>query len=163
MVEIRVEDVAARLVAVTRWPHGHPEAHAHDVGGPFERSADAVAAAVQRAGGVVVGAPFLWHGGARHVADVVVGVPVAGLRVGDVAGGGDGDAIAVEVVRRPGGRAAVARAEGDADAVAGLRRELAVWLDVRQLEPADAHWEERLGDPSGDARRTVTRLVRPLA
>ncbi len=156
MAEIRVEEVPARLVAVTAWASdgaGRDELDGEP--GALERGAAAVTAAVQQAGGVVVGAPFVWHGGAAtHVAEVVVGTPVAGLRVGVV-----GDA-AVEVVERPGGLAAVARHVGVPGSLDGARRELAVWLDVRRLDAADQRWEEHLDGADPDL--PVTRLVRPL-
>lgn len=161
MTEIRVEEVPARLVAVTAGtPDGAPEA--------VERCIAVVAAAVQRAGGVIVGAPFVWVGGAAHVADLVVGIPVAGLRLGELgdraADAGAGDDPVVEVVARRGGLAAVARHVGGPETLAAARRELAAWLDVRQLDAAAESWEEHLGAPGADEdpARSVTRLVRPL-
>ena len=101
MTEIRVEEVPARLVAVTAGtPDGAPEA--------IEWCIAVVAAAVQRAGGVIVGAPFVWVGGAAHVADLVVGIPVAGLRLGALGDRAPSEVEpavgpAVEVVARRGG------------------------------------------------------------
>lgn len=152
MAWIRVEDVPARVVAVVR-----AQLPAAGAAALLGSSAATIEAAVLAAGGVVAGPLFAWyHAPLGADAPVSVGVAVVNLGVGDL-----GD---VDVVRRPGGLAAVALHVGPYDALADTHRELDVWLNDRQLDPAEEFWEEYLSDPEADPDPTTweTRLVRPL-
>jgi len=153
MVRIRIEDVPAQTVAVVR-----RQVPTVSLPAFFAEAAAAIEAAVLAAGGVVAGPLFGWYHeapGGGHV-DVSAGFAVAGLPVGDLG--------EVQVLVRPGSLAAVALHVGPYDALADTYRELGVWLDTRQLDPAEEVWEEYLSDPEADPDPATweTRLVRPL-
>ena len=153
MARIRIEEIPAQPVAVVRRQVPVTELPAF-----FAEAAATVEAAVAGAGGVVAGPLFGWYHEppAGAAVDVSVGFAVAGLPVGDLG--------EVEVLVRPGALAAVALHVGPYDALADTYRELGVWLDTRQLDPADEFWEEYLSDPEADPDPATweTRLVRPL-
>lgn len=154
MARMKVEDVPRQMVAVVR-----RTMPADGLVGFFDSVLGAVAAAVQRAGGSLAGAPFGWYRGATgETVDVAAGFPVMDVQPGSL----EGD---VEVVERPGGLAAVADHIGPYDTIGDTYRLLSVWFNDRQLDPAAENWEEYLTDPQAqlDPADWETRIVWPLA
>ena len=153
MAQMSVMDVPAQHVAVVRRTVEMSELPTF-----FAEAFGAVAAAVARAGGVVVGAPFGWyHGIPAETVDVAAGFPVSEIDVGAL----EGD---VEVVERPGSLAATAMHLGSFETLADTYRELEAWLRERQLDQAAHNWEEYLSDPEAqpDPGTWETRIVWPL-
>lgn len=153
MAQIRIEEVPAQPVAVVR-----RQVPVTALPAFFAEAAATIEAAVTAAGGVVAGPLFGWYHEPPTgvVVDVSAGFAVAGLSVGDLG--------EVEVRVRPAALAAVALHVGPYHALADTYRELDVWLDTRQLDPAEEVWEEYLSDPEADPDPATweTRLVRPL-
>lgn len=153
MSQMRVSDEPAQMVAVIRKDMAMGE-----LGAFFPEAFGAVAAAVERAGGSVVGPPFGWyHGMPTERVDVAVGFPVADLPEGALEG-------EVVVLERPGGLAAAALHIGPMDDLGATYRELEAWLRDRQLDRAEHAWEEYLSDPTAEPDPTMwqTRIVWPL-
>lgn len=153
MSQIGLTEVPAQHVAVIRRtiPTG-------ELSGFYGTALGAVAAAVERAGGAVAGAPFGWyHGMPTETVDVAAGFPVSGLEAGTL----DGE---VAVLERPACLAAAATHVGSFETLADTYRELEAWLRDRQLDRAEHSWEEYLSDPQTqpDPGDWQTRIVWPL-
>jgi effector-binding domain-containing protein len=151
-MDVEIIEVPTQLVAVERKTipmSGFPEF--------FERAFGELMAAVSAATGTVVGPPFGWyHGMPTDTVDVSAGFPVSGLADGPLRGD-------IEVVARPGGRAAVALHVGSYDTLAESYQQVAQHLAAHDdLVPREEMWEEYLSEPSGDPSTWQTRIVQPL-
>jgi effector-binding domain-containing protein len=153
MLQISLAEVPAQSVAVVR-----KTVQMSELSGFYSTALGTVAAAVGNAGGVVTGPAFGWyHGIPTDSVDVAAGFPVSGLAEGSLAGD-------VEVLERPACLAASAIHVGSFEMLAETYRELAAWLNDRQLDRAEHSWEEYLSDPQTqpDPADWQTRIVWPL-
>jgi effector-binding domain-containing protein len=152
-MEPEVIEVDTQRVAIVRREVAMAELPAF-----YDSAYGALFEAVSAAGGSPTGAAFGWyHGGPSETVDVAAGFPVSGLDVGSL----EGD---VEVVDRPGGRAAAAMHVGPYDELPETYVQVEQWLDEQGLEGRGDMWEEYLTMPTPDTDPTTleTRLVFPL-
>ena len=153
MSQIGLTEAPAQQVAVIR-----RTIQASELSGFYPTVLGVVAAAVERAGGTIVGPAFGWyHGEPTDTVDVAGGFPVSGLADGTL----DGE---VTVLERPACLAAAALHVGSFEGLADTYRELEAWLRDRQLDRAEHSWEEYLSDPETqpDPEDWQTRIVWPL-
>ena len=153
MSQINLVEVPAQHVAVIR-----RTIQMSELSGFYGTVLGSVAAAVQRAGGAIVGPAFGWYNGTpTETVDVSGGFPVSGLAEGAL----DGE---VTVLERPACLAAAAMHIGSFETLADTYRELEAWLRDRQLDRAEHSWEEYLSDPETqpDPEDWQTRIVWPL-
>ena len=153
MLQIGLTEAPAQQVAVIR-----RTIQMSELSGFYTAVLGTVVAAVERAGGTIVGPAFGWyHGTPAETVDVAGGFPVSGLAEGAL----DGE---VKVLERPACLAAAALHVGSFETLADTYRELEAWLRDRQLDRAEYCWEEYLSDPQTqpDPEPWQTRIVWPL-
>ena len=149
MREFELVDVPEQRVATVR--RAVPMA---ELAGFFADAFRAVAAALERSGGAIVGPPFgLCHGMPTETVDVAPAFPAAGW---------DGDGGEVTVHTRPGGRVVVALHVGPYETMAETYGALRRWCEEQGLTLASEMWEEYLSDPATEPSTWRTRIVWPL-
>ncbi|WP_029288600.1 GyrI-like domain-containing protein [Cellulomonas sp. HZM] len=152
-MDIELRDEPTRLVAVHR-----ETVRMDELPGFYDRAYRSVVAAVQAAGGTLVGPAIGWYRGMpTDTTDVSAGFPVAGLDEGEVV-----DGVVVEPL--PGGRVAAGLHVGPYDGLRDAWMSLEDWRRAHGVTPRGDFWEVYLTDPSpdGDPGLNETLVVLPL-